>query len=81
MTIVYQLSSIEEITIFNRIGHIDFDVKDFTVEQLEKYNVKYCLYGHLHGKSHMNVFDGNYNNVAYKMVSCDYTGFKLIKII
>lgn len=48
---------------------------------LEKYNVKYCLYGHLHGKSHMNVFDGNYNNVAYKMVSCDYTGFKLIKII
>ena len=48
---------------------------------LEKYNVKYCLYGHLHGKSHMNVFDGNYNNLAYKMVSCDYTGFKLIKII
>ena len=48
---------------------------------LEKYNVKYCLYGHLHGKSHMNVFDGIYNNVAYKMVSCDYTGFKLIKII
>lgn len=48
---------------------------------LEKYNVKYCLYGHLHGKSHMNVFDGNYNNVAYKMVSCDYIGFKLIKII
>lgn len=40
MTIVYQLSSIEEITIFNRVGHIDFDVKDFTVEQLEKYNVK-----------------------------------------
>lgn len=40
MTIVYQLSSIEEITIFNRIGHIDFDVKDFTVEQLEKYNVR-----------------------------------------
>lgn len=40
MTIVYQLSSIEEITIFNRSGQIDFDVKDFTVEQLEKYNVK-----------------------------------------
>lgn len=40
MTVVYQLSSIEEITIFNRIGHIDFDVNDFTVEQLEKYNVK-----------------------------------------
>lgn len=40
MTVVYQVSSIEEITIFNRIGHIDFAVNDFTVEQLEKYNVK-----------------------------------------
>ena len=58
----------------------DLKNSEFT-KILEKYNVKYCLYGHLHGKSHMNVFDGNYNNVAYKMVSCDYTGFKLIKII
>ena len=58
----------------------DLKNNEFT-KILEKYNVKYCLYGHLHGKSHMNVFDGIYNNVAYKMVSCDYTGFKLIKII
>lgn len=40
ITIVYQLSSVEEIAIFNRTGHIDFDVNGFTVEQLEKYNVK-----------------------------------------
>ena len=40
ITILYQLSSIEEITIFNRLGQIDFKVKDFTVEQLENYNVK-----------------------------------------
>lgn len=58
----------------------DLKNNEFT-KILEKYNVKYCLYGHLHGKSHINVFDGIYNNVAYKMVSCDYTGFKLIKII
>ena len=58
----------------------DLKNSEFT-KILEKYNVKYCLYGHLHGKSHINVFDGIYNNVAYKMVSCDYTGFKLIKII
>lgn len=58
----------------------DFKNSEFT-RILEKYNVKYCLYGHLHGKSHINVFDGIYNNVNYKMVSCDYTGFKLIKII
>ena len=53
---------------------------EFT-ELLEKYNVKCCIYGHLHGKSHVNVFDGIYNNVNYKMVSCDYTNFKLIKIV
>ena len=40
MTIVYQISSIEEITILNRLGNIDFDVKGFSVEQLERYNVK-----------------------------------------
>ena len=33
-------NSIEEITIFNRLGQIDFKVEDFTVEQLENYNVK-----------------------------------------
>lgn len=40
MTILYQVKSIEEIAILNRLGHIDFDVRDFTVQQLEKYNVK-----------------------------------------
>ena len=40
ITILYELSSIEEITIFNRLGQIDFKVEDFTVEQLENYNVK-----------------------------------------
>lgn len=40
ITILYKLSSIEEITIFNRLGQIDFEVEDFAVEQLENYNVK-----------------------------------------
>lgn len=40
ITILYELSNIEEITIFNRLGQIDFKVDDFTVEQLENYNVK-----------------------------------------
>lgn len=50
-------------------------------QTLEKYNVNYCIYGHLHGKSQSNVIEGLYNNIEYKMVSCDYTDFKLIKII
>lgn len=48
---------------------------------LEKYHVKYCIYGHLHGKSQSNVIEGEYNSIKYKMASCDYTDFKLIKIV
>ena len=53
---------------------------EFT-EILEKYNVKSCIYGHLHGKSQSNIIEGLYNGIEYKMVSCDYTDFKLIKIV
>ena len=47
---------------------------------LEKYNVTKCIYGHLHGKSQINAVEGNFNNIEYKMVSCDYTNFKIQKI-
>lgn len=47
---------------------------------LEKYNVKKCIYGHLHGKTQANAIEGIYNNIEYKMVSCDYTNFKLVQI-
>ncbi len=40
ITMLYELTSIEEITIVNRLGEIDFNVEGFTVEQLENYNVK-----------------------------------------
>lgn len=61
--------------LLKEITHTDFS------QILEEYNVKYCIYGHLHGKSHINVFDGLLNDINYKMVSCDYTKFKLIKIV
>lgn len=41
ITVLYEASNIQEIALFNRIGKIDFKVSDFTVEQLERYNVKY----------------------------------------
>ena len=47
---------------------------------MEKYNVKQCLYGHLHGKAHAKAFEGTKNNIEYIMVSCDYTNFELVKI-
>lgn len=56
------------------------NMKNEFTEILEKYNVKKCIYGHLHGKSQMNAVEGNFNGVEYIMVSCDYTGFKLKEI-
>lgn len=40
LAIIYELSNIEEITLLNRIGSIDFKVEHFTIEQIERYNVK-----------------------------------------
>lgn len=40
ISLVYDIKSIEEITLINRIGDIEFDPNVFTIEQLKKYNVK-----------------------------------------
>lgn len=50
------------------------------IKVMEKYNVKKCLYGHLHGKAHMNAIEGIKEGIEYSMVSCDYTNFKLTQI-
>lgn len=51
-------------------------------EILEKYNIKQCYYGHLHGEqSYGNIKDFKYNNVEYKLISADYLNFDLVKII
>lgn len=46
----------------------------------KKYNVKQCVYGHLHGDGHYMVREGNIDGVEYKMVSGDYTKFELVKL-
>lgn len=50
-------------------------------ELLEKYEVKYCVYGHIHGENHVLTFEGERNGVNYKLVSCDTQGFELTKIV
>lgn len=42
-------------------------------DMLEKYGVKTCVYGHLHGKdAFKHGIKGIYNSVEYKLVSLDY---------
>lgn len=49
-------------------------------EVLKEINAKICIYGHLHGKGHYMVRQGEIDGINYVMVAGDYTGFKLIKI-
>lgn len=49
-------------------------------ELLKQYDVKMCIYGHLHGEGHYMVKEGLINGIEYKMVSGDYTKFNLVKI-
>lgn len=51
------------------------------LEVMRKYNVKVCLYGHLHGAQQVDVKEGIINGVNLKMVSSDYLNFKLNKIV
>ena len=50
------------------------------VQIMKKYNVKTCLYGHLHGESHKEAFEGIIDGINFKLVSSDYLDFKLYKL-
>ena len=54
--------------------------KSIFVKTLEKYNIRRCYYGHLHGISHKEAVEGNIDGIEYKLISADYTNFKLIKV-
>ncbi len=51
------------------------------IKIMKKYNVKKCFYGHLHGINQKEALEGNINGIEFKLISSDYTDFKLIKII
>lgn len=47
---------------------------------LEKYDVKRCFYGHLHGGSHRLAMEGLWDGVDFKLCAADYLGFKPFKV-
>ncbi len=48
---------------------------------MNKYNVKKCLFGHLHAKSQQNAPQGIFNGIECRLVSCDYLGFTPVRIV
>lgn len=55
-------------------------VESVFTEIMEKYNVKQCIFGHVHGEDATSVFQGEKNGITYKLVAADYTKFQLIKL-
>ena len=51
------------------------------LELLNKYNVKRCCYGHIHGKGCAAAFNGWRGGTEYKLVSADWVDFTPVKII
>lgn len=50
------------------------------MELMKQYNVKICLYGHLHGQGHKEAIEGEVEGIELKLISSDYLDFKLEKI-
>ena len=51
------------------------------LELLEKYEVRRCFYGHLHGGSHKLAMEGQWDGVEFRLVAADYIGFKPFRVI
>jgi uncharacterized protein len=48
---------------------------------LEKFNVKLCVYGHLHGRrAHATAFEGERNGVQYRLIACDRLNFEPVQL-
>ena len=50
------------------------------LELLEKYQVRRCYYGHLHGASHSLAMEGLWNGVEYRLVSADRINFEPVLV-
>lgn len=51
------------------------------LELLQKYEVRRCFYGHLHGPSHKLAMEGLWDGVEYRLVSSDFLDFTPLKVI
>lgn len=47
---------------------------------LERYNVRRCFFGHLHGASHALALEGLWDGIEYRLVSADKLGFQPYKV-
>ncbi len=71
----------ERIFVFTHFPPVTEQLKSTAFHRiLAEEKVERCVYGHLHGISHKNAFEGIIDGVEYTLASGDYTGFELIKL-
>ena len=51
------------------------------LELLQKYEVRRCFYGHLHGPSHKLAMEGLWDGVEYRLVAADFLNFKPFTVL
>lgn len=54
---------------------------DEILELLNRYEVRQCYYGHLHGASHGLAMEGQWDGVEYHLVAADKLNFKPYKVL
>lgn len=57
--------------------------RDFTefAHMMAEGGIDICVYGHLHGKAHKKVFEGDFEGTRFVCASADYTGFDPVLIL
>lgn len=50
------------------------------IKTMQENHVTRCYYGHLHGESHQEAFEGEKQGIEFRLVSSDYLGFSLKKL-
>ena len=51
------------------------------LQLLQRYDVRRCFYGHLHGASHGLAQEGLWDGVDFKLVAADYIGFRPYRVL
>ncbi len=51
------------------------------LDMLQKYGVRRCFYGHLHGGSHKLAMEGLWDSVEFRLCAADYIGFRPFKVL
>ncbi len=51
------------------------------IDVMERYGVRECYYGHIHGSGRLLAFEGADRGISYKLISADHLSFKPLRVL